>query len=186
MVLYYCVLIVFSLRRELLKLILATDPLPRWFCHNDSASTSRHDQVTLAASSLAWLDNIVASMIRYLHRATTKSHQQWLHQHDSATTLRHDRRCLDSVITSLTWQRHHTMAKSPRWYRADMTRQRLHVAANIGSATPSPAWLGGSVRTSSTIHLTQRFITDHALGREEYHSNRKPDSGTRLLMHHRF
>jgi hypothetical protein len=31
--LYLCVLIVFSLRRESLKLILATDPLPRWFCH---------------------------------------------------------------------------------------------------------------------------------------------------------
>jgi hypothetical protein len=33
MVLYLCVLIVFSLRRESLKLILVTDPLPRWFCH---------------------------------------------------------------------------------------------------------------------------------------------------------
>jgi hypothetical protein len=27
------VLIVFSLRRESLKLILAMDPLSRWFCH---------------------------------------------------------------------------------------------------------------------------------------------------------
>jgi hypothetical protein len=34
MVLYYYALIVFSLRRESLKLILATDPLPRWFCHS--------------------------------------------------------------------------------------------------------------------------------------------------------
>jgi hypothetical protein len=33
MVLYLCVLIVFSFHRESLKLILATDPLPRWFCH---------------------------------------------------------------------------------------------------------------------------------------------------------
>jgi hypothetical protein len=33
MVLYLCVLIVFSLHRELLKLILATDPFLRWFCH---------------------------------------------------------------------------------------------------------------------------------------------------------
>jgi hypothetical protein len=33
MVLYLCVLIVFLLHRESLKLILATDPLPRWFCH---------------------------------------------------------------------------------------------------------------------------------------------------------
>jgi hypothetical protein len=33
MVMYYYVLIVFSFRRESLKLILATDPLPRWFCH---------------------------------------------------------------------------------------------------------------------------------------------------------
>jgi hypothetical protein len=33
MVLYLCVLIVFSLRRESLKLILATNPSQRWFCH---------------------------------------------------------------------------------------------------------------------------------------------------------
>jgi hypothetical protein len=36
MVLYLCVLIVFSLHRELLKLILATNPFSRWFCHNDN------------------------------------------------------------------------------------------------------------------------------------------------------
>jgi hypothetical protein len=35
MVLYLCVLIVFSLHRELLKLILATNPLARWFCHRE-------------------------------------------------------------------------------------------------------------------------------------------------------
>jgi hypothetical protein len=34
MVLYYCLFIVFSLHRESLKLILATAPLPRWFCHS--------------------------------------------------------------------------------------------------------------------------------------------------------
>jgi hypothetical protein len=34
MVLYLCVLIVFLLHRESLKLILATDPLLRWFCHS--------------------------------------------------------------------------------------------------------------------------------------------------------
>jgi hypothetical protein len=33
MVLYLCVLIVFSLYRESLKLILATNPFFRWFCH---------------------------------------------------------------------------------------------------------------------------------------------------------
>jgi hypothetical protein len=33
MVLYLCVLIVFSLCRESLKLILTTDPFLRWFCH---------------------------------------------------------------------------------------------------------------------------------------------------------
>jgi hypothetical protein len=36
MVMYYYVLIVFSFHRESLKLILATDPLLRWFCHNDA------------------------------------------------------------------------------------------------------------------------------------------------------
>jgi hypothetical protein len=30
---------VFSLRRELLKLILPTDPLPSWFCHRPSPQT---------------------------------------------------------------------------------------------------------------------------------------------------
>jgi hypothetical protein len=39
MVLYYCVLIVFSLHRESLKLILATDPLLRWFCHSQGSFT---------------------------------------------------------------------------------------------------------------------------------------------------
>jgi hypothetical protein len=34
MVLYLCVLIVFSIHRESLKLILAMNPSPRWFCHN--------------------------------------------------------------------------------------------------------------------------------------------------------
>jgi hypothetical protein len=34
MVLYLCVLIVFSLRRESLKLILTENPSPRWFCHS--------------------------------------------------------------------------------------------------------------------------------------------------------
>jgi hypothetical protein len=33
MVLYLCVLIVFSLHRESLKLIPATNPFPRWFYH---------------------------------------------------------------------------------------------------------------------------------------------------------
>jgi hypothetical protein len=33
MVLYLCVLIVFSFHRESLKLILMTNPSPRWFCH---------------------------------------------------------------------------------------------------------------------------------------------------------
>jgi hypothetical protein len=36
MVLYLCALIVFSLRRESLKLILATNPSPRWLCHKDA------------------------------------------------------------------------------------------------------------------------------------------------------
>jgi hypothetical protein len=36
MILYLYVLIIISLHRESLKLILATNPLPRWFCHNKS------------------------------------------------------------------------------------------------------------------------------------------------------
>jgi hypothetical protein len=34
MILYLCVLIVFSLHRESLKLILVMNPSSRWFCHN--------------------------------------------------------------------------------------------------------------------------------------------------------
>jgi hypothetical protein len=34
--LYLCVLIVFSLHRESLKLILVMNPFPRWFCHSVS------------------------------------------------------------------------------------------------------------------------------------------------------
>jgi hypothetical protein len=33
MILYLCVLIVFSLHRESLKLILTMNPFTRWFCH---------------------------------------------------------------------------------------------------------------------------------------------------------
>jgi hypothetical protein len=40
MVLYLFVLIVFSLHRESLKLILATNPFLRWFCHRVCEMTS--------------------------------------------------------------------------------------------------------------------------------------------------
>jgi hypothetical protein len=36
-------LIVFSLHRESLKLILAMDPLPRWFCHRRAWCYGTHD-----------------------------------------------------------------------------------------------------------------------------------------------
>jgi hypothetical protein len=42
MVLYLCVLIVFSLHQESLKLILATNPFPRWFCHSLIIATFTH------------------------------------------------------------------------------------------------------------------------------------------------
>jgi hypothetical protein len=45
MVLYLCVLIVFSLRRESLMLNLATDPLPRWFCHNSQQTSVSYDRL---------------------------------------------------------------------------------------------------------------------------------------------
>jgi hypothetical protein len=49
MVLYaYCVLIVFSLHRESLKLILVDEPLIlRWFCYIQSAFEGRLDLVPL-------------------------------------------------------------------------------------------------------------------------------------------
>jgi hypothetical protein len=51
MVLYLCVLIVFSLHRESLKLILAMNPSPRSFCHSGGAS-SRHGGALLARGVL--------------------------------------------------------------------------------------------------------------------------------------
>jgi hypothetical protein len=36
------------------------------------------------------------------------------------------------------------------------------------------------VRTSPTSNPTQRITVDQAQGREEYHSNRQPDSGVLL------
>jgi hypothetical protein len=39
MVLYLCVLIVFSLHRESLMLILAMNPFLRWFCHISNAQS---------------------------------------------------------------------------------------------------------------------------------------------------
>jgi hypothetical protein len=44
MVLYLCVLIVFSLRRESLKLILVMDPFPSWFCHDQQLNTNSYGQ----------------------------------------------------------------------------------------------------------------------------------------------
>jgi hypothetical protein len=55
MVLYLCVLIMFSLHRESLKLILTTDPLPRWFCHR---WPSRHHVELLSwstSTTRSWL-----------------------------------------------------------------------------------------------------------------------------------
>jgi hypothetical protein len=53
MVLYLRVLIVFSLHRESLKLILATNPSPRWLCHSyalvDTKShVSKNSKVTMS------------------------------------------------------------------------------------------------------------------------------------------
>jgi hypothetical protein len=47
MVLYLCVLSVFSLHRESLKLILAMNPSPRWFCHNKLDHSSRYIVLSL-------------------------------------------------------------------------------------------------------------------------------------------
>jgi hypothetical protein len=48
MVLYLYVLIVFSLHRESFKLILTTDPLPSWFCHNALCKFEPHTGTTLS------------------------------------------------------------------------------------------------------------------------------------------
>jgi hypothetical protein len=46
MVLYLCVLIVFSLHRESLKLILATNPSLRWFYHKNNRANALAQQAS--------------------------------------------------------------------------------------------------------------------------------------------
>jgi hypothetical protein len=56
MVLYLCVLIVFSLRRESLKLILVTDPFMRWFCHSwyQSKLEATHEYLKITTTLCWW------------------------------------------------------------------------------------------------------------------------------------
>jgi hypothetical protein len=83
MVLYLCVLIVFSLRQESLKLILVTNPSPRWFCHNHLA---RPDVRHLNGDGI-------------LLCGTNTWHLHYRHHHRSSTGNR-DRRGATPVTTS--------------------------------------------------------------------------------------
>jgi hypothetical protein len=96
----------------------------------DSASTSRHDQVTSAAPLLAWLDSIVTSITQPLHRAAAKPPQQRRHQPESATLsqewlgiyiMPRPSHLVNAVASmthqhchSMTQHLHHIMAKLPR------------------------------------------------------------------------
>jgi hypothetical protein len=108
--------------------VTAKSPQQRCRQHN-SASTSRHSQVTSAMPSPSRLDiyiapqpshpgSIVASMTRHLHRATAKSPQQRCHHHDSISTSRHGQApspaWLGSIVASMTHHLHPPAAKSPR------------------------------------------------------------------------
>jgi hypothetical protein len=53
------VLIVFSLRRESLKLILATNPSTRWFCHRPVGRTPSGCIRGLAVPGINLLNNMV-------------------------------------------------------------------------------------------------------------------------------
>jgi hypothetical protein len=68
MVLYYCVLIVFSLHRESLKLILATDPIPRWFCHKKFGPF-------MNIMYVKWIDMIALGVIQSLISALNSNFQ---------------------------------------------------------------------------------------------------------------
>jgi hypothetical protein len=46
------VLIVFSFRRESLKLILAMNPFPRWFCHNAEELVIHREALRLIKNDL--------------------------------------------------------------------------------------------------------------------------------------
>jgi hypothetical protein len=54
MVLYWCVLMVFSLHQELLMLISETNPFLRWFCHSRGWRAEGWGGVTVAADDGLW------------------------------------------------------------------------------------------------------------------------------------
>jgi hypothetical protein len=91
--------------------------LPTWL-----SSILHRGQVNPAASSLAWLGSIVASMTQHLHRVTAKSPWQHRRQHDSVSTSCHSQAApaassptwLGSIVTSMTRHLHYDTAKSPR------------------------------------------------------------------------
>jgi hypothetical protein len=72
MVLYLYVLIVFSLHRESLKLILVTNPSPRWLCHIIYVMflmlyVMHIYLVTLTSALFAWTESRFLDMLS-LHR----------------------------------------------------------------------------------------------------------------------
>jgi hypothetical protein len=75
MILYLCVLILFSLHRESLKLILAMNPFLRWFCHNFP-----HVRIVKIINSTTGCEMMV------LLDCFSGYHQIWLHREDEEKT----------------------------------------------------------------------------------------------------
>jgi hypothetical protein len=131
-----------------------TTKLLRQHCRqHDLTSTSRRGQVASAASSRAWLDNIVASMTQHLHRAMAKSPRQRHREHDSAALSPawlsiyiaswpdHP----DSVVTSMTQQHHHQHDSAYTSHHGQVTPAAPSLACLDLYITPRPSRLGNVV-----------------------------------------
>jgi hypothetical protein len=130
---------------------------------HDSAATSYHGQITLAAPPPAWLNSditpwpshlgsTVASMTQQQHRAMAKSPWQHPCQHDSVaqsparlgSDIAPQPNCLNSAIVGMTWQHRH-QHDSTVTSRHDqhllgstitsMTRQRRHTTSWLSNST---------------------------------------------------
>jgi hypothetical protein len=78
MVLYLCVLIVFSLHRESLKLILVTDPLLRWFYHKRPVGSFciQPAKTELDRCSRGANDKMILKMFKFKASFTLNVYQQ--------------------------------------------------------------------------------------------------------------
>jgi hypothetical protein len=123
-------------------------------------------QPWVTVPSPAWLDSIVVSMTRYLHRAAAESPRQHRCQHDSATLslawlgiyIVPRPSCPDNAVVSMTRHLHRVVAKSPR------QRHRQHDSAALSlswlniNIAPWPSRPGSIVNQHDSTTLSQTWL----------------------------